>query len=123
MNWVLLNRWNISLKSYRFNGRVINTALNYFSTKVNPEATGNGFIPRPVTKLDSLHTEFTARNYPDGPMYFNASATRYLLQFIRIAKENNIQVECLPHRYITNAILIFTNLPANTSIHYFLPIK
>ena len=81
-------------KSYRFNGRVINTALNYFSTKVNPEATGNGFIPRPVTKLDSLHTEFTARNYPDGPMYFNASATRYLLQFIRIAKENNIQVEC-----------------------------
>lgn len=82
------------LKSYRFNGRVINIALNFMSTRVNPEATGNGFIPRPVTNLDSLHTEYTYKNRVPGNVSLNRTATRYIIRFLEMAKQNNIHVDC-----------------------------
>lgn len=80
--------------SYKYNGRLVNTLINSYATRKTPKATGNGYESNGVTKLDSLHTEYSAEHSKLKKYPLNRSTTRYIEEFLKMATANSIEVSC-----------------------------
>jgi hypothetical protein len=82
-------------KSYRFNGRILNLIKNYMETSFYYEENKTGYKPVSPSPLDSINTIYSM-NFIEGDSFIvSKQSFRYLYDFIKICKDNNIELTFL----------------------------
>lgn len=97
-DWAWLSPLKFSFALYRYNGNLASLAKNYVN-RHKEDGINQGYIVEEPSPQDSARTLYALEKLNSEPPYLNRAHLRYLLNFISICKQENIELICFTATY------------------------